>query len=500
MTHLSKYDLKVAERALRKKAQQAFRQGDINTTLRYLDLCSYVGCQFNLIYEDPHIEQLYLDMARQLHQPIENYVAKSNHIVFYDEFCISFVLSLQWVDALAATGKNILYVTTREITEDDLRSHILHRVRRYPNVQIVVIPQGERIEVAKNLYKTITDFCPSQLIIQMRVNSPINMVLGALPKQILRYNINLDDQTLWFGARGIDYVLEFRPFGASVSLQRRRYKKEQLLMVPFYPADDEHPFQGFPAECKDKLVIFSGGDFYKTLDENDTYWSLIADVLHQHPDVIFLFASKSIPEGDSKICQFIRTNNLEDQFIHITFRPDIYQVFAHCDIYMGTCPTSGSLMSQLAAINNKPILQYYAPGTPDDETEQAICINDSFKISFDNRAEFLAEAEKLITDADYRKLQGERLHKAMISPQQFNDVVRKTLETNQSQFPIEPFVMDYKALDDRWFFLEKAGYRHALPYVYGLLGAKDCLLYAPTIFIKKNWNRLINKIKRSIYK
>ena len=59
-------------------------------------------------------------------------------------------------------------------------------------------------------------------------------------------------------------------------------------------------------------------------------------------------------------------------------------------------------MSQLAAINSKPILQYYEPGTPDDETEQAICINEAFDISFQDEYGFMVEADRLITDLRYR--------------------------------------------------------------------------------------------------
>ena len=199
-------------------------------------------------------------------------------------------------------------------------------------------------------------------------------------------------------------------------------------MVPFYPADDNNDFIGFPPECThDRVVIFSGGDYYKTLDEKRTFWNLVKRLLKSYPQVVFLFATKNIPEGDSEIKGFISENGLEGRFIYIQFRPDIYQVFAHCDIYMGTCPTSGSLMSQLAAVHSKPVLQYYAPGTPDDETEQALCINEHFPISFDDKESFFEEADRLITDPAYRERQGQRLRRAMMQHEQFNRLVADTL-------------------------------------------------------------------------
>lgn len=493
--HLSKREIKQSIKAFSTKAVNAYNKGDLVKSLYWIELGSMLGPQFNLIYHDEVIEKLYVNIAHDINKPIVNYIPDDGKIVFYDEFCISFVLSLQWVDALAATGKEILYVTTRKIEEDKLRANILDKVKRYPNIKIEIISEKSQIAVGQALYKVITDFHPSQLILQMRVNSPANLMLSVLPQEIIRYNINLDDQTLWYGTHGIDYILEFRQFGASVSMQKRGFTKDKLLMVPFYPANDENSFLGLPKECtEDKVIIFSGGDFYKTLDEQRTYWKLIAKILHKWDNVVFLFASKSIPEGDSLIKKFIEDENLEGRFIHITFRPDIYQVFAHCDIYMGTCPTSGSLMSQLAAINKKPILQYYAKGTPDDETEQAICWNDVFKISFDNEEDFLNEAELLINSQSYREKQGLRLYNAMIKPEQFNQIVKATLDSNQSYFPITEYEIDFDSLDDRWFYLEKGGFRKAMPYVYSLLGPWDCLRYAPLVFFKKNLNRILQKL------
>ena len=316
------------------------------------------------------------------------------------------------------------------------------------------------------------------------MNSLIQLPLCVLPKEVEVYNINLGDQFFWLGIRHIDFNVEFRPFGASVSVQRRGFKKEQLLMVPFYPANENRPFEGFPEGCEGKMVIFSGGDYYKTIDENATFWRLLKNILVKHRDVVFLFATKRKPKDNDDISRFIQENHFENRFYQIDFRTDIYQVFSHCDIYMGTCPVSGSLMSQLAAINGKPILQYYAPGTPDDETEQAICINDRFQISFQKEDDFLEEADKLISDATYREAKGNHLKSAMIQPEQFDALVKETLISNKSQRPITIMSIDYSFLDKRWFILEKVGLTNAGTFLSSLLGSKRCLCFAPILFLK----------------
>lgn len=490
----SKRDIVKGLSAIKAKAQKCFRAGDTWATIDLIDAYASIAGQFNFYYADDDVETLLKRISETVVLQSNGSEIDRDKWVLYDDFCTTYVLGLQWLDALAATGKRILYITSRDIDAESRHKNILERVSGYANVETFIIPQGSRFERAQSLYDGIVHFGASKIILhKYATSSVIDLVLPILPTGMEKYVINLSDQTFWLGARFIDYCLEFRQFGASVSLQRRGLKTEQLLMVPFYPADDQNPFTGFPADCThDKVIIFSGGDYYKTLDEKRTYWMLVKELLDRYPQVVFLFATKNIPEGDSEIKRFIVDNHFDGRFIYIQFRPDIYQVFAHCDIYMGTCPTSGSLMSQLAAINGKPILQYYKPGTSDDETEQALCVNDQFSISYNSVDAFLSEAEKLILDDVYREKQGQRLKSAMMQPEQFNRLVNKTLLSNKTQLPIEEYFIDYRELDNRWYHLERAGYIHTLPYLYSLLGAKDCLRYAPGIFFKKNLNRLLS--------
>lgn len=495
---LTKTDIINGVKAIRRKASDSFRKGCCSEAMHYLDVCSSIAGQFNLQYADDGMETLLKQIAEKTIIQADVYEPLPERWVLYDDFCTTYVLGLQWLEAMALSGKELLYVTTRNVNADSRHKNILDRVAEYDNVSVEIIPQGGVFEKAQALYDVLVWYRASKLVMhKYPVGSVMDLVLPVLPKGMVSYVINLSDQTFWLGARSIDYCLEFRQFGASVSLQRRGLKREQLLLMPFYPADDRNPFAGFPSECnKDKTVIFSGGDFYKTLNDKRTYWKLIRNILHKYPQVVFLFATKNIPEGDRDIRRFINDNHLEGRFIYINFRPDIYQVFAHCDIYMGTSPTSGSLMSQLAAINGKPILQYYELGTPDDETEQAICINETFDISFHDEGDFMQEADRLITDLEYRRKQGKRLKQAMMQKSQFNKLVLDTLETNITQFPIIEYEIDYKGLDDRWYYLEKAGYLDSMSYIYGTLGKRDCLKYAPRLFLKKNITRFQNKLRK----
>lgn len=487
--HLSKHEIIRGYNGVKRLAVEAFSEGDIKKSLQYVRHCSVIAQQFNWIYADDQLEDLLagiadktIDSKRDRYEPIEN------RVVFYDDFCTSFVLALQYIRALVKANKRVLYITLQKKAKFKT---ILDEIRDYDNLDVLVIPHQGIEQRINTIYNAMVDFQPKQVLLHMYAYSAVLPALYKLPSAIERYIINLADQTFWLGKKAIDYSLEFRQFGASVSLQKRGLESHQLLMVPFYPILDENEFEGFPEQCTpDKTVIFSGGDLYKVLDRKKTWWKLVKRILDEHPDVVFLFATKINRTGTSIINRFIADNHFEGRFIHLPFRKDINEVFKHCDIYMGTCPASGSLMSQLAAINGKPILQYYYPGTPDDETEQAICPNHSFPISFTDEDAFLEEAHQLILDPGYRIRQGQRLREVMITPEQFDGVVMQTLLTKRSCFPVQNKSIDFNLLDERWLSLEREGYINTLPYIYGVLGRKNCLRFTPTIFVKKQLIRI----------
>ena len=484
-------DIKQGYCGLKQLARQCVDGNNMEQALVYIKHATILAQQFNWIYADDEVEDILESISERIIEKTDTYTPIKNRVVLYDEFCVSFVLSLQYLDALVADNKEIVYIAFEQ--ESQKYGLVFNYVKTLPRTKIVLIKKTNLIESNQKLYNAIVEHAPEQLLLHMEGTSSFIPALDALPEQINTYIINLADQTFWLGKRAIDYVLEFRQFGISVSQQRRGIRPHQQLLVPFYPIVDNNPFQGFPKECTEegKVLMFSGGDIYKVLDDKRMYWHLVKRVLDSFPEVVFLFATKADNIGMEFLQSFIRENHYEGRFIYTKFRPDIDEVMAHVDIFMGTCPVCGSLMSQLAARNATPILQYYYPGTPDDETEQAICINEQFAISFQNEELFMLEAEKLIKDAAYRKQQGERLQNAMISIPQFNKLVADTLSSNKTQMPLEPFEMDYKQLDDRWFALEKAGYISSINYIYGLLGGKNCIKYAPMLFLKKNYNRLV---------
>ena len=478
---------------LKKRAQTEFAKGEHDKAYATVKQAASLPIQFNWCYADEELEDLMAAIAK-VYLPVvpESIVVHEDRYILIDDFCRSFILAIQYLDAFKSMGKNVLYIVTTSDMAYGSSKSILERVKQYPNVKVVVLDdkQNEK-DKSQCLLTAILDYAPAKLFLHVHEESPSLPVLYRLPNSIKKYMINLSDQRFWLGAKAIDYSIEFRPFGATVSLEKRGLRKEQLLYVPFYPVTDGNAFKGFPEISKDKVVLFSGGDFYKTVSPKQEYWHFIKELLDNNSNAVLLYAIKSRTKSNDEFLErFIKNNHFQSRIFNLGFRDDINEVFAHCDIYIGTCPTSGSLMSQLAAWNKKPILQLYLPNTTDDETEQAICYHEQFSISSTNVENLLNEARFLINDESYRKIQGERLFSAMIKPNEFVKLLTNTLE-NRVQTVLFKKV-NYQEITGRWVWLEKEGFINTRPFLVSLLSERICRRKMPIMWIGYKMKQVIN--------
>lgn len=491
--HLTLSNIKHVYSLLKQQALKFYADGQY--THAWSAMCDAASLiqELNWEYTDDDLEQLLQQLSAQWLPNIStNYVGDDNRVVVLDDWCTTYVLVMQYIDALVAAGKEILYITSKDIDNCKYK-HIIPIISKYPKLTYCVLPGNKQSIDAwcQTVYQKVIDFRPSKVIAHISSSSAFLPIISRVPQGLITYRSNLDDQCFWLGRSIIDYCLEFRPFGVAVSRERRKLRAEQQLYVPFYPIKDGNSFDGFPELPKDSVTLFSGGDFYKTLDPDYTYWNLVKRILQENPNAVLLYATKNIL-GKTKtfLESFIADNHLEKQFYYIGFRSDIYEVFAHCDIFLGTCPVCGSLTSQLASVNHKPILQYYLPGTDDDETEQSVCYNNpNLSISFTDKDAFLKEAKHLIDDKSYREQKGEEMYRAMMTTEQFNEVFIKAITTNIAPCPIKK--VNYKEVLRRWLWPEYMGFDEHVTYLEPMLKRYGLLRRIPMLWVKYNYRRFI---------
>lgn len=468
-----------AYNSIKKRALKEYAKGDFEKSLFYIDKAAVLSSQIISRYSDDEFEELLLNISQKTITPFkEKYIPNQNRVVFYDGFGVSYILAIQYMKALVAMGKEVLYIYEEREHQHNKLVPVIDIFREYPKVSIEIIAATKnKTDKLQQIYDVIIGFCPEKLFTHIDAHSAVIPVLYSLPPAITRYHINLGDHLFWLGTKGIDYTYEFRSFGAVVSHEKRGLRQDQTLFLPYYPITESKTFLGFPEESKNKVVIFSGGDLYKTIDNDNTYWELVKALLNENPTAVVLFACKlTNDKGPQILQQFIDDNGFENRFFSIGFRTDINEVLQHCDIFLGTCPMSGGLMSQYAAVNAKPILQYYPPElSSNNETESVICVHDTVEISYTDKQEFLKEAKRLISSETYRKEKGAKIKSCMITESEFNVLFAKSLDDHITPVPIEHVKIQYDALTAWWIEIGSKGYFDVIAYIYSVLGNKGLL-------------------------
>lgn len=191
-------------------------------------------------------------------------------------------------------------------------------------------------------------------------------------------------------------------------------------------------------------------------------------------------------EGNTvKIKDFIRKHKLEDRFILLGQRRDIYPLIKNSDIYLGTYPFSGGLMTQLAVVCEKPLLLLsYFPAIRSADSLLNYGNKAQEPLSFYSVEAMLSYARQLIDDAAFRLKEGEKNRGRVISPQQFSESLRSLLngETTIHFIPEMPEGLLERAED---LYLETAD-RYTKAYelfLFQSYGIKTLWLF-PKVFFK----------------
>ena len=301
-------------------------------------------------------------------------------------------------------------------------------------LQYVCVPRKKKgIERSIYIYETIMDFQPENVFIHISPYSAYPAVACyALPKNIKKYWIDYTDHSFHLGTGCVDYSFEFRNIGASISARYRHLSKTQLIKLPFYSFMDDEDFKGLPSVCDGKTVILSGGNYWKIIDEEGTFFRIVKTILDECTNTVIIYAGAG---NEKAVKKFLRKYDIDERFVLIGWRKDFSALFEHCDIFLCTYPVGGGLMSQFAARAAKPILAY----DPNEgkETESLLCQKKNLDVSIENMADFIKEAKRLVSDIDYRRKRGKEMAECVLSINDFNAIFKKAvIEDEPTGLPI----------------------------------------------------------------
>lgn len=415
---------------LKKNAHKSFLSRKYFNSLKYWEVAALTAYNFFLPIRDDEIEDGLSSYSGLIHKRTITSI-DINSCVFYDAH--SFArggLTQQYIRAIIAAGWKMVYITEVSKTKNTFQP-ILEELELANNAEIRYIPQDIKgLERIQYIYDTIIDTQAKRLFMHIVPTSVCAVAaFDALPKEIEKYQINFTDHTFWVGHHCLDYCLEFRKYGCTQSVVKRGIAPERVLLLPVYTIETETPFSGFPFERKERIVVFSGGAYYKTIDEKDTYFKLCKEILTIDQRVIIAYAGYGDEEMmKSKIAEY----NLTGKFILLGFRKDMSAIFDNIDIYLDTYPLSGGLMCQYAARHSVPILSINGW-----KVEDIVCQRKLAQISSENINDLIVKAKKLINDITFRQNEGKRMADCCITVDSFNEAFRNTIESNKSQFDYE---------------------------------------------------------------
>lgn len=445
---------------LMEHAQKNFSKREYLQSLDYLEVAAKWAYNFNYFYADSEAETLLKQISNICLKCVSIDISHSKkRFVLLDSFCCdNRGLTQQYLRAMMSMNADILYLQT--MGDFSCGQDIIRELSEYEKAHVYFFDKFpiNDIERARVLTEQIYAFAPSKIFLHLSPWDVVALMICNSVNGPLKYNINLTDHAYWMGSTSIDYNIEFRGYGKTVSLKKRGLKPKQLLTLPYYPIKSKNAeFQGFPPLKDGAVKLFTGGSLYKMMGKQDVFFRMMDDILDLSADAVILVAGFN---GSSVFEQKRVQMRHGDRVFLIGIRKDIDAVFIHCDIYLGTYPFGGGLMSQYAAMNKKPIIAYAESGDVANRLEGVINHRQAGVKTYSDEHAMLDYADKLIHDERYRVQEGERISQALMTPEFFNKTFEEVISTNKMLWDWDLEDIDYKSFADYFLELEN-NYLHA---------------------------------------
>lgn len=369
---------------------------------------------------------------------------KNKGILFYDSiFSDTTVLSRQYLQALIDMNIKFVYLV-KEHVENEESKDLINMAINNENCTFLSVKPNSNIDNIYEIKRIIEKYNIGTVLIQSLSFDISALVAFASCKSIKTFYVNHMDDQFWIGNQCFDYYLNFSETVRQICIQERNVPREKCVIHKYYPYIKKQNFQGMPLSYdEDNIVIFSGGRFTKVIDEQNTYLRLVKKILIENQKAIFLYAGS----GDSTYMKSFLENNpsLKERWIIIDYRSDLYELFQHVDLYLGTYPIKGGLMTLYAAYAGIPILELN--DFTGFQSEELFTAPDKIKVTFDNQEDLLKQAKLLICSTEKRKEIGREYQEYLPNREKFSANLQEIfncVETKEKTRIISP--LDAKKL------------------------------------------------------
>ena len=418
-------------RKLKDKANYYLSKGNIQKGELYTHLAAYTNYTFWLSYYDGEMEQLLKKASNSIHQRNDVKIISGHRVLLDSLSRFRGGLTVQYVKAIMAAGWELLYITEQEMTAPH-HVELYEFLKSYGNITVIEIPKALKGEKKLQfVYDKIIDYGAERVYVHSASSNALFPTISyALPNEIENFYVDMADHGFRMGMDSCDYVFQFRTLGCSIAIKERGVAPERILYLPFYPMMDDKEYQGLPKECDGKVVVLSGGIFWKIVDQEDTFFKLCKQLLEQNPQAIIVYPGG----GDATYVQNkLKEYCIEDRFLLLGWRDDISELFRHCDLFLNTYPHGGGTMSLYAAHLKKPILSFEPDEMRPNPIEKFVCQKKSCMVSSIGQEEFLTEAKRLIENKSYREEKAEKSYYCVMPEDAFNAYFKEMSLSHKNQ-------------------------------------------------------------------
>jgi len=423
-------------------AHDQLQQRKLEWCLNTVATCALTLYSANQSYVSEALEDILSQVSKKLPIPEAGVPAEDDRVLFYDGFGLS-SRGLLTIYLRALCNLKKVTLVTRQAWAPGL-GDVISLVQSLGG-QVCLLPGKQKTEDVRMLQEIICSSGARHLF--MYANADDVVVTTAflrVPKDRVRYQINLTDHAFWLGSRCADKYIEFRDYGGAVSLAYRGISREKLVKLPFYPRIDQYEeFSGYPGpfDPETQQLVFSGGALYKTRSPDNAYYRMVEAMLRSHPQVVFWYAGS----GDSTQLDIL-SGAFPGRVWHTAERRDLFGILEHSLFYLSTYPICGGLMFQYAAAAGKVPVTLRHDGISDG----FLLDQERLEIEFDTVEQVLQEIGRLVERPAYRKEKEEKLSRAVLDADTFAQRLQRLLETGDTGLILDCTLPDIHKLQSMY--------------------------------------------------
>ena len=481
-------------------AMKAFLKRNYSKALECMSYACRTACYCNFKFSDIELEALVIQISGLLIKR-KTFTPQCGKFVFYDNFNLNDrVLARQYINALLSMSSKLLVISSGD--KDNISVYINDILQQNSKIEFLFLnKQLPIVDKIMQISCRVASFAPEKAFIHTTPYDVVGATVWGAFTEVERYQINVTDQTFWLGINCMDYVIEYRNYGYNLSSKYRGIDYSRLLTLLYYPVTNDISFLGLPrGEESGMIRLLSGGDFYKILGDNNAFLNMIVGVLENDKNTLFYFAGSG---QQWKLKRFIAKKHLENRWFLLGNRPDITAVVRHVDIYIGTYPIAGGLMTQIAASCQKPVIAYYPHYDSWNNLDELFCGDTGLpKMMFEDIDEFNHAIHELIRNPEKRVTDGKMLCRALQTQSSFAADLKRIVETKENSTAIPDISIDTNRFCELYLNAENH-YLHTFPacLINSILAKRrpDLFMIAGIEFIiHYNKSKLYRKIEVKI--